>query len=144
MILSKSCKYGLRAALLLATNPDSRGGKYLPIQRIADELGISFHFLTKILQVLTHAKILESYKGPSGGVRLARPAKMIQLIDVVTSLDGFESFQVCILGLPNCGDSNPCPLHNQYGKTRDQLQKMFEKTSLAKLAYGIENLEQRI
>lgn len=144
MILSQSCMYGLRASLLLASNADSAEGKYLPIQKISDELGVSFHFLTKILQVLTHAKILESYKGPNGGVRLARPAKSIHLIDVVKSLDGFETFEVCVLGLPGCGDDNPCPLHQQYGKTRDQLQKMFEKTSLAKLANGIENFDHRI
>ena len=67
MIFSKSCVYGLRAMIYLASIP--REG-YVSIKSLSDKLDISFHFLTKILQELTAAELMESMKGPKGGVRL--------------------------------------------------------------------------
>ncbi|MFU8811484.1 MAG: RrF2 family transcriptional regulator, partial [Balneolaceae bacterium] len=64
-MLSKSCTYGLRAAVLLATKEKE---VYVTIKELSDELDISFFFLTKVLQQLTKAELLESYKGPNGGV----------------------------------------------------------------------------
>src|SRR5690625_822907 len=65
MLLSKACVYGLRAALFLAVNETD---KYTPIRPMSEKLEISFHFLTKIMQQMTAKGILESYKGPNGGI----------------------------------------------------------------------------
>jgi Rrf2 family protein len=110
------------------------GRKFIPIRELSDELDLSFHFLTKILQVLTEAKIMESFRGPNGGVGLARSAKDITLIDVIAAVDGMALFRDCALGLPGCGEKTPCPLHAAWAKRRQDLQKMFEKTTLASLA----------
>jgi len=134
MLLSQSCMYGIRAALLIATKGESDKDSFIPIRRIADQLDVSFHFLTKILQVLTHAKLMESYKGPNGGVRLARPAEELSLIDVVEAIDGNDVFDNCLLGLPGCKDDNPCPLHEKWSNSIDQLRALFQETSLAQLA----------
>ena len=74
MLLSKSCVYGLRATLYLATKDRN---EFTPIKRLSDKLEISFHFLTKILQQLTADGMLESFKGPNGGVRLTKPGDKI-------------------------------------------------------------------
>ncbi len=134
MLLSSACTYGIRAALLVSARTGQGEGEYLSIRRIAGQLDVSFHFLTKVLQVLTHASLMESHKGPAGGVRLARPGKSIYLMDIVEAIDGSEVFGSCILGLPNCADKQPCPLHRKCDRPMQQLRKMFEQTSLAKIA----------
>ncbi len=101
---------------------------------MARELNISFHFLTKILQRLTEAGLLESARGPAGGVRLARPASRINLEEIVSVLEGEAFFSKCLLGLPECSGRNPCPLHQQWQTTREQLQRMLKAASLSKLA----------
>ncbi|MGM0460546.1 MAG: RrF2 family transcriptional regulator, partial [Bacteroidota bacterium] len=106
MLLSKSCVYGLRATLYLATKDRE---EFTPIKQLSDKLEISFHFLTKILQQLTADGMLESFKGPNGGVRLMKPGGKIALIDVVLAIDGPEILTECALGLPGCGLKNPCP-----------------------------------
>lgn len=136
--------YAVRAALLVSAQTKKVDTGFSPIRQISDDLGVSFHFLTKILQVLTHADIMESYKGPNGGVRLARPAKAVYLIDIVKAVDGPEVFGGCILGLPGCDDSNPCPLHQKCTKAMVQLEKLFEKTSLASLTKEAERLLYRL
>lgn len=144
MLLSKSCMYAIRAALLVSAQTKKGEVAYSPIKQISDDLDVSFYFLTKILQVLTHADIMESYKGPNGGVRLARPAKAVCLMDIVRAVDGPDVFNGCILGLPGCDDSDPCPLHQKCTKAMAQLEKMFEKTTLAALTKEAERLLYRL
>lgn len=131
MLLSKSCVYGLRATLYLATKAE---GEFTPIKRMSEKLEISFHFLTKILQQLTADGMLESYKGPNGGVRLTKPGSKIKLVDVVLAIDGPKLLTECALGLPGCGLKNPCPLHDIWAKTRDSIRDMLQNTSLTDLA----------
>lgn len=132
IMLSKSCIYALRAAIYIALQEEDE--QHVSIRKIADELGISFHFLTKILQQLTEAGLLLSLRGPAGGVRLARPAKSITLLDIVLVIEGERFFSACLLGLPGCGIQAPCPVHEEWASTRKRLIRMFERSSLAKLA----------
>ena len=138
MLFSKGCTYAIRASLLVTTKEIKDGRKFIPIRELSDELDLSFHFLTKIMQVLTEAKIMESFRGPNGGVGLARPAREITLLDVIAAVDGLDLFSECALGLPGCGERTPCPLHAAWAKRREDLQRMFEKTTLASLAKELE------
>lgn len=130
MLLSSACVYGLRATLYLASESED---SYISITRISEELEISRHFLTKILQELTEAGLMESMKGPKGGVRLKFPGDEIQLLEIVAAIDGMDFLTECALGLPGCGTAKPCPLHDQWADTRDEIRKMLEETSLQEL-----------
>jgi len=130
MLLSKSCVYGLRASLYLASRTD---GEFVPIKKMSDKLEISFHFLTKILQQLTAEGIMESFKGPNGGIRLKRNGSDVHLMDIVLAIDGPQLLTECALGLPGCGTKNPCPLHDKWAETRDSIRIMLEETSLTEL-----------
>lgn len=141
MILSNACVYGLRASLFLA----SRGGdNYISISKIGEELDISRHFLTKILQHLTESNLLESLKGPRGGVRLKKSADEISLIDIVEAIDGLDILTECALGLPECGNRTPCPVHEDWAEVRSELRDMLASSSLAKLAGKGKSLNLRI
>lgn len=131
MLLSKSCEYGVRASLFLVSH---QNGEYISIRKMSDKLDISFHFLTKILQQLTGEGLLESHKGPNGGVRLVKSGAEIKLFDIVSAIDGNKMFTECVLGLPGCGKKKPCPLHDLWGETKGQIQNMLETTTLDELA----------
>jgi len=130
MLLSSACVYGLRASVYLASAEEEN---YVSITRISEELDISRHFLTKVLQQLTEDGILESHKGPKGGVRLTRPGNEISLIEIVAAIDGMDILTECALGLPGCGIEKPCPIHDKWADTRDAIRKMLEETSLLDL-----------
>lgn len=131
MLLSKSCMYGLRASVLLASKPKD---EFITIRELSDELDISFFFLTKVLQQMTRAELLESYKGPNGGVKLAKPANTISFMDVVIAIDGSASMNECALGLPGCGVMKPCPMHDQWSKLKTSMINMMEDATLAQLS----------
>lgn len=129
-MLSKSCEYGLRAMLYLASL-DKDG--YVPIGTISDELDISFPFLTKIFQKLNDAGLLTSQRGPKGGVALTQAPDEVSLYEIIVAIDGNELFEECVLGLPGCGDAQPCPLHNHWSQERDRVEALFRGTSLQEL-----------
>lgn len=141
MLLSKACEYGLRAALYLASL-DEDG--YVSIRVISDELDISFPFLTKIFQQLNEAGLLESHRGPSGGVAFTKPADEITLLDIVVAIDGSDLFKECVLGLPNCGEDKPCPIHERWAEERTRLKTMFQHNTLDDMAERIQDFEVRL
>lgn len=129
-MLSKSCEYGLRAALYIASL-DQEG--YISIGTISEELDISFPFLTKILQKLNDAGLLTSQRGPKGGVALTQPADEVALHEIVVAIEGDDLFQECVLGLPGCGDAEPCPLHDEWVEERERIKSLFQEATLAEL-----------
>ncbi len=141
-VLSKGSVYALRALIyVVAHKGDS---SFVNIGELSSSLDISFHFLTKIFQQLTQAGILESYRGPNGGIKLARPATDIKVIEIVDVLEGPEFFNTCLLGLPGCGEFEPCPVHDFWKVAKEALRKEFEVTTLAELGAKVSEDRLRI
>ena len=141
MLLSKACVYGLRSSLYVTSHADD---SYISIRELSDNLDISFHFLTKVLQQLTRAGLMESHKGPNGGVRLTKSGYEMDLFEIIAAIDGTELFTECAMGLPGCGVEKPCPLHEKWAGTRDGIRKMLESTNLVELAQKGKKLNLRI
>ncbi len=141
MILSKSCIYGIQAAIYVASQ---RGEDYVAISRIAEQLNISFHFLTKVLQQVTQAGLMISYRGPKGGVALTRPTAHITLYDIICAIDGSEMFTECMLGLPGCGHQEPCPAHEHWVEVRTRFTSLAKRTTLSQLASRAKDLNVRL
>jgi len=64
-----------------------------PDERISTKALAEFHavpkeYLSKALQALAQAKLIEGSLGPSGGYRLAKAAEKISLLDVVEAIEG--------------------------------------------------------
>lgn len=98
MLFSRSVEYSIRALGRLAEAPE---GRHEMARRIADEEGLPAFFLAKTLQTLARQGIVRSSKGPTGGFKLARPARKIRLLDIVEALDGGENLQTGLADLPN-------------------------------------------
>lgn len=141
MILSKSCIYGIQSAIYVAAH-DAEG--YVSINQIASELNISFHFLTKVLQQLTQEGIMVSYRGPRGGVALAKKKPEVNLYDLIAAIDGTSIFTECMLGLAGCGIAEPCPAHEHWTKVRAELTSIAKRVTLEDLGNKANELNVRL
>ncbi len=141
MLFSKASSYAIRAILYLTMNADR---PFVLTREIASELNISYHFLGKIFQTLIHAGLIISYKGPNGGVKLAKQPADIFLIDVIRAIDGMDLFTKCVIGLEECSDSHPCPLHSQWMPVRSKIYEMLNKTNFSRLAQDTAAFRLRI
>ena len=141
MVLSKACTYGILASFYVAREKDAA---FVSIREMSEDLNISFHFLTKILQKLTGHGIMISHKGPKGGISLAKKPEKISLLEIIAAIDGDEIFHECILGLPGCGNEKQCPIHDYWASVRAEMESMFANRTLAETADGLEQIEYRL
>lgn len=141
-LLPKTSTYALRAVLYLTSAEPEQ--KFVPIKQISDNLNLSFHFLTKLFQILSKHGLVISCRGPAGGVSLAKSARDISIRDIIFALEGADFFEKCILLLPNCSDDQPCPFHEYWIKMREDLKNMFTETSLDELGRKIKNQGLRL
>ena len=131
MLFSRTAEYAVRAVTFLAMQPP---GKLTGAREISRAEKIPMPFLWKILHMLTRQKLIRSFKGIHGGYELARPGKEITLSSVVFATDGADFSNQCVLGLPNCGEQNACPLHDTWKGIRGNMIAMLEQNTLADLA----------
>lgn len=132
MILSPTCEYSMRALICLANSQ-----KNCPIlsQVIARQAHIPPHFARKILRDLRRHGLVNSTMGPGGGFTLSRRAEKIKLKDVFRATEGMvNETRHCVLGLANCDDKNPCPMHNDWKRYRNKFSLKIENVTIAELA----------
>lgn len=124
-------EYAIRAMTFLAAQPS---GKLTGAREMARSEKIPMPFLWKILQTLARRKLIRSFRGARGGYELARPADQITLKDIAEATDGSGVVEDCVLGLPQCNEENPCPLHHTWKELKGRLEEILDKTTLADLA----------
>lgn len=135
-MFSKTCEYGIRAAIYIASN--SREGKRVRLKDIASKIDSPEAFTAKILQLLAKNDIIDSVKGPTGGFEMnEKKMKSIMLNEIVLAIDGDKIYNGCGLGLKKCNAAKPCPVHNQFKVIRDELKTMLTTTSIYTLSEGL-------
>lgn len=137
-MFSKTCEYGIKASLYIASK--SIEGKRVSLKNIVEEIESPEAFTAKILQQLTKSKIITSNRGSLGGFSIGVDAlETIKLSQIVSILDGDDIYTGCGLGMKKCDADNPCPLHHKFIKIRTELKEMLEQTTLASLVKDMNN-----
>jgi Rrf2 family protein len=131
-MFSKACEYAIRAVMFVAQK--SKDGARVGIREIAKGIDSPEHFVAKILQDLSRKGIIQSQKGPSGGFYLDDRSLNASLADIVRTVDGDDIFTGCALGLKQCSEAKPCPLHHEFKKIRDDLSHLLQHTSVGEFS----------
>ena len=83
MLITKASEYAILSLIVLSKTDTPKDSESL-----SRELFISKSFLAKILQALAKNGILKSYKGANGGFVLERSPSEIDILSIVTSVEG--------------------------------------------------------
>ena len=94
---------------------------------------VSKHHLAKVHQRLTKAELINSHRGPGGGVELARDAAEITLLDVYEAMEGAFVCSPCLFGREVCPRDH-CVLAGLLPNLARQVRDYFANTTLAELA----------
>lgn len=136
-MFSKACEYGIKATLFIAQQ--SLKNERVSLKIIAREIDGPEAFVAKILQQLAKRNLINSTKGPNGGFEMdQRMIEETKLIHVVETFDGREIFNRCGLGLSECSETHPCPVHDRYKAIRTELVDLLGSTSILDSALGLE------
>lgn len=132
-MFSKTCEYAIRAIIYIYNKSNLCECK-VGIKEIATEIQSPEHFTAKILQLLSRQEIVSSMKGPNGGFYMNARQGQLNLLEIVKAVDGPHIFTGCVLGLSQCSETKPCPIHDQYKPIRDNMKGMLSSTTVESLA----------
>jgi len=136
-MFSKTCEYAIRAMIFIAKR--SKDGEKAGIKEISKEIDSPESFIAKILQDLSRKGLVLSTKGPNGGFFLDEKLLQGSLASIVKSVDGEKIFSGCGLGLKQCSEAKPCPIHYQFKIIREEMRDMLERAKLSSFTEELEN-----
>lgn len=137
-MFSKATEYALRATIYIAqrSSKEDKPG----LDEIARAINSPRSFTAKILQLLTKDnKIISSVRGPNGGFFLEKRAKNLPVRAILEAMDEDEILDKCVLGLKQCSEIKPCPMHSQYKVIKQDLKRLFEGKTIQNLADELKN-----
>ncbi|MHB0879015.1 MAG: RrF2 family transcriptional regulator [Anaerolineae bacterium] len=126
--MSDAVSLAIHTMAYLAQQPE----RHATAHDIARAYGVSEHHLAKVHQRLTRAHLLESVRGPHGGVRLTMPAEEITLLRVYETIEGPIECSPCALGRPACGRKK-CVFGDLVRGVQRQVTDYLANTTLAQL-----------
>jgi len=91
MTTTKKSKYGLRALVYMACNPEIK----FSVKEISEKQDISKRYLEQIFLTLKKAGLIISSKGAQGGYVLARSPKEISVGDILNILEDTQETPCC-------------------------------------------------
>lgn len=99
----------------------------------AARLHVSGAHLSKVLQRLARAGLVDSIRGPRGGFILGKSPGRITLLDVYETIEGRHDVEGCLFDAPGCGAPR-CILGGLLEKVDAQLTAYLSGTKLSALA----------
>jgi Rrf2 family nitric oxide-sensitive transcriptional repressor len=105
-MFSQTTEYALRAMSWLALSPDA----LVSTQTLAQKTKVPPHYLAKVLQQLSAAKLIVGRRGVRGGYKLSLPPRQITLLDVVRSVAEINRITACPLSIGTHA-TQLCSLH---------------------------------
>ena len=100
---------------------------------IAEIFDASRHHLAKVHQRLSKAGLIESQRGPAGGVALVKDPASITLLEVYEVMEGGMPMEPCLFGHKTC-PRQLCILKGLLSGLAGQVNDYFKNTTLAMLA----------
>lgn len=130
MQISREADYAVRAVVELAREPSDRR---LRSADIALRQHIPAGFLTRIMARLAAAGVVEAQRGVGGGVRLARPARDITLLEVVELVEGPLNLNRCVWNPGECPLDTICTVHPVWEQVAGELRTRLAGISFESL-----------
>ncbi len=128
-MITREVDYALRAVLELAAGTEGRSATVL-----AEATQVPYPFMRRVLARLTAARLVQSLRGRGGGVRLARPAGALTLLDVVRAMDpDTVTLNACLREGAYCARSAWCAAHAALTDVQQELWHRLAGISIAAL-----------
>ncbi|CAM4445102.1 MAG: HTH-type transcriptional regulator IscR [Legionellaceae bacterium] len=127
--ISKMADYGTLVIAYLATYPENP----LNAKEIAEKTQLTLPTVSKLLKLLTRARLLISVRGPQGGYQLAQEATSISVLSIIDALDGKTGLTDCSHKTGLCSLEQRCTLHSHWKFISQMIRNTLNTISLEKL-----------
>ena len=107
-VLRRDTDYALRMMVNLAGHFNN---SFMSARQMTEEGNFSYQLGCKILQKLHQAKLVKSNRGPKGGFVLSREPSKINLMEIITAMQGGIRLNRCLLDGDGCEFESECEIH---------------------------------
>ncbi|TAN07261.1 MAG: SUF system Fe-S cluster assembly regulator [Rhodanobacteraceae bacterium] len=129
--VSRLADYASVVMACLARHPVS----VVSATQIGEETRLELPTVSKLLKHLAQAGLVESFRGVTGGYRLARAAKDISLAEIVEALDGPIGLTECSLGHAGCERQAYCSVARDWQGIGATIDRALRAVSLADMLH---------
>ena len=130
-MISQTAEYALRAVVALG----SQRGAQMTTREIAARTQVPAGYLSKVLQALARAGLVEGQRGLHGGFAMARPPGEVTVLDVINTVDPLQRVDRCPLGRPE-HKHKMCALHRRLDLGIALIEQVFSQTTISELLDG--------
>ncbi len=127
MKLSTKGRYGLKAMFELALH---YGEGPIPLKMIAENQGISEHYLEQLIAILKKNGLVNSVRGAQGGYLLSEQPSKIVVGDIIRSLEGDIALVNCVGDETLCAASNKCVTKMVWDRISDSINEVIDGINL--------------
>lgn len=135
MQVSKATEYAVRAMMYLAMNGDKEVSQIMSISKTWD---VPEKFLRKISGQLSKHNLIKTARGLGGGIKLAKDADKITLLDIVKAMESSVNFNKCICYPEECDNSKWCPVLPVWKEAQRSFNTILGGVTLKQLVSGQE------
>ena len=131
MLITRASEYAILSLIVL-----SKADSPIDSETLSNQLSIPKSFLAKILQTLAKDDILKSYKGVNGGFVLLKNPKDINMLKVMSSVEGkAPTVFDCSPSIDSCPSdkANLCSLWPFLHKLQGKIDMFLAALTLADL-----------
>ncbi|HLK61906.1 MAG TPA: Rrf2 family transcriptional regulator [Bryobacteraceae bacterium] len=131
MQITRAADYAVRVMIHLAgLPPDTRASR----ADLAKAAECPEQFLSKVLQSLTHAGLVVSHRGNTGGFELSSAHRDASVLEIVEAVEGPVKLNLCLTGPHVCERQNWCPAHAVWAEAQAAMNGVLKKATITAMA----------
>ena len=132
MKITRAVDYGIRGVHYMSMQYQK--GEISLLSEICNDQDVPPSFMAKILQALTRAGIVKSFRGVKGGFLLAKSPKDITLKEVMEAIDGPLNINFCLVAEGTCERDSICPVHPVWREVQNRVIEVLDNYDFEYLA----------
>lgn len=126
-MISQTAEYALRAIVFLARDIKTP----YTTEQISKGTMVPPAYLSKVLQSLSKARLVQSQRGLGGGFSLLKQPDKLTILTVINAVDPIRRIESCPLGFEE--HTSLCPLHDQLDRAVALIEDAFRSTTIDQL-----------
>jgi len=101
---------------------------------LAERARLELPTVSKVLKILAHAGLVASFRGQSGGYRLARAPESITVADIVAAMEGPFGMTECVAHQGQCHHEPHCGVRDNWRRISRVIEQALRNVTLAEMA----------
>lgn len=130
-MITKKAEYAIRTLVELACREK---GVKTTCRAIAQRRRIPANLIVQLVSILRDGGLVDSRRGPSGGVELTRDPGLITLRQVIELVDGPIGITRCLTRDRPCNGQADCRLRGVWFEAQQKMLEVLERVTIRDLA----------